>query len=130
MFQETIFRTVAVAVVLLGVSGCGKATTGNSTIQGGRASTDELSISGGNLVARQGRLEKLHHAQTVRKLRVLGRRCWIENRSIEPLEDLLEGVTVALAVPSRQIRKLGCAPVQERRVLEHQLIGNLAPSNP
>lgn len=57
MFQRVISSTVAIAfvILLLGSSGCGKATTGNSTIQGSRGSSDDLSISSGNLVSRQGK---------------------------------------------------------------------------
>jgi hypothetical protein len=57
MFQMVISSTVAIAFVIvsLGVPGCGRGNTDKFTIQGGRSSSDGLSVSSGNLVVRAGK---------------------------------------------------------------------------
>jgi hypothetical protein len=57
MFQRSISSTVALGLMILslGVPGCGRGNTDKITIQGGRSSSDGLSVSSGNLVVRAGK---------------------------------------------------------------------------
>ena len=63
--------------------------------------------------------------QTVSELRVLDFSARVFNRLVEPAEDLLERIVVALAVAARQVGVQARARQHQRGVFDHDLVLSL-----
>src|SRR5580692_7389836 len=68
--------------------------------------------------------------KAIAELRILRRGIRCTERSVEPPEDLLEGVVVALAVAARQVGVAARRRLQQGRILYVDLIGGIAMTRP
>jgi len=81
-------------------------------------------------MALQFSLEDSELPQTVGELRVFGSNAGCANRCVKAAEDLLEGIAVAFSMATRAGRR-SCAPrLEQRRILEDELVAGVAASYP
>ena len=72
------------------------------------------------------RVEDRQLAQPICELRILGYGIGRCDRSVEPPEDLLERVVIALTVAARQVREAASSRLQQGGILYEDLIAGIA----
>src|SRR5437660_12633240 len=74
----------------------------------------------------QRRIQDSELPEPVRELRIFGRGGRVLNGLVEAAKDLFEGIVRAFAVPARKVGKRARARLEQRGVLEDDLVGAVA----
>src|ERR1035441_6857209 len=75
-------------------------------------------------------LEDSELPQTIGELRVFGINAGCANRCVKAAEDLLEGIAVAFTMATGQVGVAARLGLEQRRILEDELVAGVAAANP